>query len=1036
MGIRGTRTPTLTGLTNPMTAPGDLIAGGTAGAPLRLPAPAERRSLSYNPITQELEWIVPASVATADRAGNPLAQIERISMLNWDGFDPTGANDSLSYLQDAANQALVFGSGDFRGVVIELPVGTVVMTDKLTLGRGAYQYGSVGLIGQSRRLTLIDYQGPSDRAAIFSDGQSEAVLGNFSLLGPGRGGGAVGTSVGIAFGASSGSGTQNISNRVLPIGLDGFQTGLYIGGYDENGPAGNIAASELTFDDVRAQRCTTAILTTDQNTLNIRFKEINLSLNGTGVNFHTASSCYVDHGECSQNSVVDITVPNGGSAGIFEVRNVRSEDSNRFFINAALAQVLLENCNATLSSNADDILLELSGMNKLVNCRFIGKIAANGALLLLDHVYARGPAIVHPIGASYSNTYGEARQCYTYDAVQAETFVGLRYAFKGLTGSSLVQLEKMDALGSIWGHSPALATNATDGFFGLPSCAGIPTGTPANVPTGQIAVCVNSLTGVPYLFVGGAWTPVAGAGGGGIDSLTVDDSSIENVGTADDPSIRVKASGITNAMLAGAIALAKLASDPLARANHTGSQLASTISNFDTQVRTNRLDQMAAPSAAVPLNGQVISGLADPANAQDAATRAYVDAAVAGLSPKDAARVATTGAGTLATSFENGDTVDGVVLTTGDRILIKNQAAPAENGLYIVNASGAPTRATDADSQADLLGATVFVVEGTTNNGSLWTMTTPAPITLNTTALTWTQFGGGGTTYTAGNGLTLVGSQFALSAPVSIANGGTNASTAAAARASLGAAPLAAGYLVTTADSELSGEVVVGATPGGELGGSWASPTVDATHSGSTHAATQAAAEATAAAALAAHLADTADAHDASAISLLDTAGDFTSTDVEGALAELMQALDTLTTPLPAYTLTNVTTDRVMNANATTLDEVADLVGTLITDVAGGGIPVLNTTILSKAAAYTVTTADNRALIVADATSAAFTITLPAASGLSGFAITIKKTDASGNAVTIDGNASELIDGQLTLILSTQYESVTLVCDGSGWMVL
>jgi hypothetical protein len=73
-----------------------------------------------------------------------------------------------------------------------------------------------------------------------------------------------------------------------------------------------------------------------------------------------------------------------------------------------------------------------------------------------------------------------------------------------------------------------------------------------------------------------------------------------------------------------AIALSKLATDPLARANHTGTQTASTISNFDTQVRTSRLDQMAAPTAAVPLNAQKITGLADPTNAQDAVTLNYI----------------------------------------------------------------------------------------------------------------------------------------------------------------------------------------------------------------------------------------------------------------------------------------------------------------------------------------------------------------------------------------------------------------------------
>lgn len=129
------------------------------------------------------------------------------------------------------------------------------------------------------------------------------------------------------------------------------------------------------------------------------------------------------------------------------------------------------------------------------------------------------------------------------------------------------------------------------------------------------------------------------------------------------------------------------------------------------------------------------------------ATQAAIDAAIAGLSWKESVRVATTAAGTLASDFENGDTVDGVALATGDRILIKNQAAGAENGIYTVNASGAPTRATDADSADDILQASVYVQAGTTNADTQWVLTTNAPITLDTTALTFTQLaaGAGGT---------------------------------------------------------------------------------------------------------------------------------------------------------------------------------------------------------------------------------------------------------------------------------------------------
>lgn len=107
-----------------------------------------------------------------------------------------------------------------------------------------------------------------------------------------------------------------------------------------------------------------------------------------------------------------------------------------------------------------------------------------------------------------------------------------------------------------------------------------------------------------------------------------------------------------------------------------------------------------------------------------------------------------------------------------------------------------------------------------------------------------------------------------------------------------GGAPTTVDYLVGTASGDLSAEIVVGTSPGGELGGTWASPTVDATHSGSSHASVQAAAEATAAAALAAHTGDTSDAHDASAISVDSTSLSGTGTDVQASLEELDNLLD------------------------------------------------------------------------------------------------------------------------------------------------
>jgi hypothetical protein len=179
---------------------------------------------------------------------------------------------------------------------------------------------------------------------------------------------------------------------------------------------------------------------------------------------------------------------------------------------------------------------------------------------------------------------------------------------------------------------------------------------------------------------------------------------------------------------------------------------------------------MAAPTAAVSLNNQRITNLATPTAGSDAANKQYVDDAVAGLSWKEEVRVATTVAGTLATSFANGQAVDGITLATGDRILIKNQAAAAENGIYTVNASGAPTRAADSDTAAEVAGSAVFVSFGSTNAGTRWVLSTSGTITLGTTGLTFVAFGGGAT-YTAGNGLTLSANDFAVGAGTGITVG-------------------------------------------------------------------------------------------------------------------------------------------------------------------------------------------------------------------------------------------------------------------------
>ena len=191
-----------------------------------------------------------------------------------------------------------------------------------------------------------------------------------------------------------------------------------------------------------------------------------------------------------------------------------------------------------------------------------------------------------------------------------------------------------------------------------------------------------------------------------------------------------------------------------------------------------RLDELAAPTAAVALNSQRITGMGAPSAGTDAATKDYVDAARTGISVKDPVRVATAAAlpactyaaGVLTATAAAVLTVDGVAVALNDRILVKNEALGKYNGIYFVSQLGTAgvvwklTRATDCDAAAELkAGMAVWVNEGTDNSDSRWVLTTNDTITLDTTALVFTKdfqasdiVPGGGMTK-SGNQLDVVG---------------------------------------------------------------------------------------------------------------------------------------------------------------------------------------------------------------------------------------------------------------------------------------
>ena len=214
-----------------------------------------------------------------------------------------------------------------------------------------------------------------------------------------------------------------------------------------------------------------------------------------------------------------------------------------------------------------------------------------------------------------------------------------------------------------------------------------------------------------------------------VETLKIKDANVTAAKLASDAveTTKIVNSAVTEAKIAdSAVTSAKIANGTIVNEDisATAEIAQSKISGLTTSLGEKLALAGGTMSGAIAMGTSKITGLGDPTSAQDAATKNYVDTTVQGIDWKASVRAATTANVTLASDLENGDVLDGVTLATGDRVLVKDQSTGSENGIYVVKASGAPDRSTDADSGAEVTANfAVFVEQGTVNADQGYTLT-------------------------------------------------------------------------------------------------------------------------------------------------------------------------------------------------------------------------------------------------------------------------------------------------------------------------
>ena len=329
----------------------------------------------------------------------------------------------------------------------------------------------------------------------------------------------------------------------------------------------------------------------------------------------------------------------------------------------------------------------------------------------------------------------------------------------GLTSTAGTTTLGSSTIGAITGTSATFST--TLGVTGLVTLTGLTTSTALALNgTKNIISVANTGTGDNVLSISPTFTGTIAAAAA---SFTGQITSTLSIGTP--PFVITSTTNVPNlnaSSLGGATFAAPGTIGSSTPAAGTFTSLTAN-SSFTSTAGTTSLGATTM-SGAIAMANFKITGLGTPSAATDAVTKDYVDTVASGITSKTSVIAATTVAGTLVSSFENGDIIDTITLITGNRILIKDQADPIENGIYVVNASGSPTRSTDFAIGTNQGGTYVFVQEGFVNDNAGFICNSPSGSDLvGTNGISFSQFTGAAQII-AGTGLTKTGNTLSVNA--------------------------------------------------------------------------------------------------------------------------------------------------------------------------------------------------------------------------------------------------------------------------------